>query len=224
MYFLVRRWPEWAICWALALAPAASAWAIDAVDNPVLKPPGLPPLPNFDAPPTPPGQVLKAGTPRVFPRPGLTTPRFVQPVVDPIVTTQTRQALSFYGGYSARQTLSQQPRRTPIRASAPRPLNRQLKPFQSIYATSTVSPYLNLHRDDANSESAPNYFSLVRPQLEQIEAARSQQRELQQLRGQLQTISSTVVRPQGQGTGLPGTGTSARYMDTAQFYGGGLRR
>lgn len=223
MCILVRRWSVWATCWALTAALDVSALAIDAVDIPGLKPPGIPAPPSFDAPPTPPGQVLKAATPRVFPRPGLTTPRFVQPVADPMVTTQTRQALSFYGGYAARQTLSQQPRRTPIQASAPRPVYRQVKPFQSTHFTPTVSPYLNLHRDDANSESAPNYFSLVRPQLEQIEAARNQQRDIQQLRGQLQTISSTVIRPQNQTSGLPGTGTPARYMDTAQFYSG-LRR
>lgn len=219
---VVRRWSMWVICWAFAAAFDVSAFAIDVIDNPALKRLDLPAI-TIDAPPTPPDQVLKATQPRVFPRPGLATARFVQPVFDPIVTTQTRQALSFYGGYSARQTLSQQPRRTPIQAGAPKPLYRQVKPFQAMVSTPTVSPYLNLHRDDANSESAPNYFSLVRPQLEQIEAQRSQQRDLQQLRGQLQTISSTVVRPQGQGAGLPGTGTPARYMDTAQFYGG-LRR
>jgi hypothetical protein len=63
----------------------------------------------------------------------------------------------------------------------------------------------------------------VRPQVEQIEANRRQQRDLQQLSGQLQGLSATVVRPQYQTSGLPGTGTPARYMDTAQFYGG-LRR
>jgi hypothetical protein len=142
--------------------------------------------------------------------------------MEPQVTNQTKQVLGFYGGYAARATLSEQPRRTPIQASAPRPMFRQAKPFQAIYREPTVSPYLNLHREEGNSESAPNYFALVRPQIDQIEANRMQQRDIQQIRGQLQS-TSTVVGPQYRASGLPGTGTPARYMDTAQFYSG-LRR
>jgi hypothetical protein len=91
-----------------------------------------------------------------------------------------------------------------------------------VYREPTVSPYLNLHREEATTDGAPNYFAFVRPQLDQIEANRTQQREMQQLRGQLQS-SATVVGPQYRTTGLPGTGTPARYMDTAQFYGGWRR-
>jgi hypothetical protein len=169
-----------------------------------------------------PGQDTKAKPAPVFPKPGIPTPFFTRPLIEPQVTNQTRQALSFYGGYAARATLSQQPRRTPIQASAPRPLFRQAKPFQNLTPEPTVSPYLNLHRDETNNEGAPNYFAFVRPQLQQLEANRMQQRDLQQLRGQLQA-TSTVVGPQYQATGLPGTGTPARYMDTAQFYNG-MRR
>jgi hypothetical protein len=99
---------------------------------------------------------------------------------------------------------------------------RQGKPFQTVYREPTVSPYLNLHRDEVNNEGAPNYFAFVRPQLDQIEANRAQQREIQQLRGQL-PANSTVVGPQYRTSDLPGTGTPARYMDTAQFYSG-MRR
>ena len=57
---------------------------------------------------------------------------------------------------------------------------------------------------------------LVRPQLDQIQANRQQAAEMQRLRSQVQNLSS----------GAPGAGSSARmgssarYMDTAQFYGG----
>jgi hypothetical protein len=149
-------------------------------------------------------------------------PVFTRPILDPQVTNQTKQVLGFYGGYTARATLSQQPRRTPIQAAGPRPMFRQAKPFQAVHREPTVSPYLNLHRDESNTEGAPNYFAFVRPQLDQLEANRVQQRDIQQLRGQLQA-TSTVVGPQYRATGLPGTGTPARYMDTAQFYNG-MRR
>jgi len=158
-------------------------------------------------------------TPRIFPRAGARLPVVTRPLVEPQVTNQTRQTLGFYGGYSARQTLNQLPRRSPIQAAAPQPMRRQVKPFQTMYREPTVSPYLNLYRDEDNNESAPSYFAFVRPQMEQIEANRMQQREIHQLRGQLQGMSSSVASPGYRASGMPATGTPARYMDTAQFYG-----
>jgi hypothetical protein len=206
------------------VSTGALAEGVDPIENPALRALNSAPASASDLPPSPPEQVLKAGNPApVFPRLGVRAPAFVNPLVEPKVTTQTRQALNFYGGYAARTTLSRQPRRTPIQASPPKPMFRQVKPFQTVYREPTVSPYLNLHRDERNNEGAPNYFSFVRPQVEQIEANRRQQRDLQQLSGQVQGLSATVVRPQYEASALPGTGTPARYMDTAQFYGG-LRR
>jgi hypothetical protein len=143
--------------------------------------------------------------------------------VNPHVTSQTRQSLGFYGGYSARTTLSQMPRRSPIRSGPALPMQRQLKPFHTVHRDPTVSPYLNLYRSEEDNEAAPNYFAFVRPQLEQLDENRMQQRAIQQLNGQLQSMSSTVATPGYQSSGMPGTGTPARYMDTAQFYGGWRR-
>lgn len=159
----------------------------------------------------------------VFPRPGAAARVITQPFVEPQVTNQTRQALSFYGGYSARATLSQLPRRAPLQPSSPRPIGRQPKPFDTIHHEPTVSPYMNLHRNEDNDESAPNYFAFVRPQMEQLETARLRQREIQQLHRQLQGVYSTAAGPPYPAGGMPGTGTAARYMDTAQFYAGWRR-
>lgn len=158
--------------------------------------------------------------PRSLPRFGVTGAVYTQPMADPQVTNQTRQALGFYGGASARATLSQFPRRTPIQPSAPRVVRRQTKPFQNIERDPTISPYLNLDRDDDESQGVPNYFTFVRPQIEQLQTNRMQQRDIQQLRGQLQSMSSTVVAPQYQTSRPAGASTPARFMDTAQFYGG----
>jgi hypothetical protein len=62
-----------------------------------------------------------------------------------------------------------------------------------------------------------NYFAFVRPQLEAQEAGRTQQREIQQLRGQVQKLSSPSGGGGGQGASQ---NTAAHYMDTAQFYRG----
>jgi hypothetical protein len=169
-------------------------------------------------PPSPP-----TTPPQAFPRVGATARTFAYPLLEPQVTNQTRQALSFYGGYSARATLSQLPRRTPIRPNSSSTMAVQPKPFEGVFREPTVSPYLNLYRDEDNAESAPNYFAFVRPQFEQLEANRMQAREIRQLRGQLQGMGSTVAGPRYQAAGMPGTGSAARYMDTAQFYGGWRR-
>lgn len=175
-------------------------------------PPLTPPQPQ--AAPTPTASPL----PRAFPRLGSTAPAYGQPFFDPRVTNQPRQASGFYGGHSARATLSQLPRRMPLQPASPQPFRRHAKPFERVHHEPTVSPYLNLFRQE-EEESAPNYFAFVRPQMEQLDANRMQQREIQQLRRQLYGMSATVVGPQYQAAGMPGTGTAARYMDTAQFYG-----
>jgi hypothetical protein len=144
--------------------------------------------------------------------------------LEPRVTNQTRHALNFYGGQSARVTLNQMPRREIQPNGGAVPARPPVKPFQTVQQDPTVSPYMNLYHDDLNVESAPNYFAFVRPQMEQLEASRAQQYELHHLRGQVQRLSTTVVGPQyHQGAGMPATGSQARFMDTAQFYNG-LRR
>jgi len=154
-------------------------------------------------------------------RPTAAAPRSItQPRFDYPTSNQTQQTLERLGGQGANATLSQMPRRTPIRPAAAAPVHRPSgKPFQSVEHEPTVSPYLNLHRNDADDESSPNYFAFVRPQMEQLEATRRQQSEILRLQRQMQTKSPTVIVPQQRSTATPNTGTVARYMDTAQFYG-----
>jgi hypothetical protein len=141
---------------------------------------------------------------------------------DARLTNQTRQALAFYGGYSARATLSQLPRRTPVQSAPPQPMQSQLKPFQSLDADPTLSPYLHLDREET-ADDLPNYFTFVRPQFQQRDTNLAQHRELQRLQRQLNSVSATVVAPRYGPAGTPATGTPARFMDTAQFYGGWRR-
>ncbi len=134
------------------------------------------------------------------------------------ITTQTRNALSFYGNGAAINTLNSMPRRTPIQPAASSQISHNGKPFQTASTGPTISPYLNLFRDEReSSEALPSYFSFVRPQMEQQAANQRQQRDIQQLQRQLQS------GPQYRSATLPGAGTPARYMDTAQFYGGWRR-
>ncbi|MEX2093150.1 MAG: hypothetical protein WD971_10760, partial [Pirellulales bacterium] len=134
------------------------------------------------------------------------------------VTNQTRQTLGFYGGRSAINTLSEMPRRSAIQPASTGQLQHNGKPFQTAASGPTISPYLNLFRDERGSaEAVPSYYTFVRPQLEQQAAFQQQQRESQQLKRQGQ------AGPQYRQAVMPGAGTQARYMDTAQFYGGWQR-
>jgi hypothetical protein len=147
----------------------------------------------------------------VAPRRNVPTPVYIQP---------PPQAKSFYAGASARATLSQFPRRAPIQPIGQRQIRRQAKPFQGTEPEPTLSPYLNLDRDEDDSQNAPSFLTIVRPQLQQMEANQAQQREIQQLRNQVQSMSSGYAAPSqydpGRGDGM---NTSAHFMDTAQFYG-----
>jgi len=126
-----------------------------------------------------------------------------------------RMPAGFYPNESVRAALSQAPGRVPIQSS-PRMTTRRPggKPFQSIESQPTVSPYLYLNSGGSHANLVTNYFGFVRPQLDQMEAGRQQQREIQQLKNQVKKLSS------GSGGGQPVADTpgAAHYMDTAQFY------
>jgi hypothetical protein len=132
---------------------------------------------------------------------------------DSKITGQTRRALSFYGGSAARRTLGEMPVRMPVHSLPRQPATpRSGKPFESRRDEPTVSPYLNLYRDEERGAAIPNYFTYVRPQLEQWEANRTHQHELQQLRGQLQSASAAAAPQFG------ARRSAAQFMDTGQFY------
>jgi hypothetical protein len=123
----------------------------------------------------------------------------------------------FYASPEARSTLNQLPGPAPVQ-SAPRlqATRRGGKPFQAIPTQPTISPYLYLNAGTNTASPMTNYFAFVRPQLEQAESGRQQQREIQQLRNQLQKMSSAGTGSQSS----PNPNSAAHYMDTAQFYRG----
>jgi hypothetical protein len=139
--------------------------------------------------------------------------------INPQLAGQMRQALETPGAYFTRATLSQLPRRTAARPAAPASARTPSKPFQGVQNAPTVSPYLNLDRDENDDEVAANYFAFVRPQTEQFEANRMQQIEMQRMQRQVQSGSATVATPQRGAAAISQTGSSTRFMDTAQFYG-----
>jgi hypothetical protein len=144
-------------------------------------------------------------------------PVVAQPQVQPQVPSRAPSRVSAHSGSAAQATLSKLPGPVPVQPKpAGLPAQPRGKPFQSVQNDPAVSPYLNLHRTERGGTGLPNYITLVRPQLDQIQANRLQAAEMQRLRSQVQNLSSGAP---GAGPS-PRMGSSARYMDTAQFYGG----
>ena len=137
------------------------------------------------------------------------------PVQSPTIN-QTRMPAGLYASPAARSTLNQLPGPAPVQ-SAPRlqTIRRGGKPFQAFAPQPTISPYAYMNAGTNTSTPITNYFAFVRPQMEQAESGRQQQREIQQLRSQLQKMS-----PNGAGSKSASPNTAAHYMDTAQFYRG----
>lgn len=74
----------------------------------------------------------------------------------------------------------------------------------------TVSPYLNLYRQD--SQGLPTYQTLVRPQVQQQRVNQVQETEITQLRSQLATERASAAQP------LPQTGHVSYFRHYSHFY------
>lgn len=90
---------------------------------------------------------------------------------------------------------------------------RSFKPYSNLTTTPTVSPYLNLFRDETEG-ALPNYHAFVQPQLQQQELVRQQRRELDRLERQVRQASYNAPAKVAGG---------ARYGDTGRFYSGWRR-
>jgi hypothetical protein len=102
----------------------------------------------------------------------------------------------------------------------------------------TVSPYLNLFRQNETNPFLPNYFSLVRPLEQQYRINQEQQRQLQQQNqsiGRLQSNVTSIERRQAEGVLVAPTGkgswfgrpsTRSRFLDTSGYFSqaGGVRK
>lgn len=89
--------------------------------------------------------------------------------------------------------------------------------------TSTVSPYLNLGR--FNGGGLPNYYALVRPQIQQRQfnsqasrVAQLQQAEIASLQTQVQQGVTTQEAATGTNSWFMVPGTTHQYQNTSQFY------
>lgn len=99
------------------------------------------------------------------------------------------------------------------------------KPFTSVSSSPTVSPYLNLFRDDLDGSSDFNYQTLVRPQFQQLATNQQFQRQNTELTQRVQSISaqSAYHNPAGSETQYP-TGHQTAFGYYGNYYPGMARR
>ena len=83
-------------------------------------------------------------------------------------------------------------------------------PFSHVAEGPTLSPYLNLYRDETD-DAIPNYYAFVRPQQRQIEMNQQQARELNTLRQRVR---------QAQYASPAAGNVGGRFTNTGRFYQG----
>lgn len=92
------------------------------------------------------------------------------------------------------------------------------KPFSGVSSRPTVSPYMNLFREDLEGFSDFNYQTLVRPQLQQQEINQNLQRQQQELAANVQNlVAQPAFNPQGSQSQHP-TGHMTTFRNHSHFY------
>jgi hypothetical protein len=92
------------------------------------------------------------------------------------------------------------------------------KPFAGYTPEPTVSPYLNLFREDLEGNSDLNYNTLVRPMLQQQQFNQQVQRQSMELARRLQSLSAqSDFNPEGSKSQYP-TGHQTTFMYYGHYY------
>lgn len=100
---------------------------------------------------------------------------------------------------------------------------RLQRPQRYEPARPTISPYLNLLRE--NVSPIPNYYSLVRPQLQQQRINQQQQSLLIRQNSEIRQLQTNLLRTQAEGpvSGTPSwfqnPGSRSTFLNTSQYYG-----
>lgn len=99
------------------------------------------------------------------------------------------------------------------------------KPFSSVSSSPTVSPYLNLFREDFDGGGDFNYQTLVRPQFQQLATNQQFQRQNTELSQRVQAISaqSAFQNPAGSEQQYP-TGHQTAFGYYGRYYPGMQQR
>jgi hypothetical protein len=128
----------------------------------------------------------------------------------------SRQSTTGFHAQTPQQTFNTPARRTAAQSGSVAAGDKAsgVKPFNHVTHAPTLSPYLNLYREESRG-LIPNYHTFVRPMQQQHEANQRQSSQLHQLQRQ--------VRQTSYSTPTSGRSGPARYGDTAHYYSGWQR-
>jgi hypothetical protein len=127
-----------------------------------------------------------------------------------IALTNARNQIDHYSG------VYNSPSRPRVAAAAPGPM--LAKPFSGYTPEPTVSPYLNLFREDVDGSSDLNYQTLVRPMLQQQQFNQQVQRQSMELSRRMQAMAAqSDFNPEGSQSQYP-TGHQTVFMYYGHYY------
>ena len=128
--------------------------------------------------------------------------------------------MDYFGGANVRT-----PQTPKIRMPAPEPVKpaSRTKPFSGVQPSPTISPYLGLNTFQTEG-TIPNYYTLVRPMLQQEQINRSQRAQISRMQHQIHSASNYgIAAPNPQG-GIPTTGHSTQFQNMGAYYPGAEKR
>ena len=94
--------------------------------------------------------------------------------------------------------------------------------LRQSFSRPTVSPYLNLLREDG--VGLPTYHTTVRPALQQRSTNRQQALAIRRVQDQFNSAFSAQISARGQRTGIRATGHATQFMNFVHYYPGFSRR
>jgi hypothetical protein len=93
------------------------------------------------------------------------------------------------------------------------------KPFANVQRRPTLSPYLNLLRNDGDDLGGlPNYHTFVRPMLQQQRTNRSTSRQIQGLSQEVQAVNRQLAYQSSESSVLRPTGHQTVFMNFSHYY------
>ena len=91
------------------------------------------------------------------------------------------------------------------------------KPFQNVHRRPSISPYLGLDTIES-SVGLPNYYSRVRPQIQQQEADDAHAAKLRRLQHQTRTASAQSAIAGPSNNSIHATGYQSQFLNHSSFY------
>lgn len=162
--------------------------------------------------------MLKRGAPQSAPLPGMVNPAGqlrqssgARPGYGVHQASAAEQSVMRYFGKPTAGAAPAAPRRFVSTAELNQPVAP--RPFEHTTTRPTVSAYMNLFREEFEEDS-PNYHAFVRPRLEQQQALKRQQVQLDRLERQNRRPAPSAPRV----SSAAAAGGASRYGDTGQFY------